>query len=110
MGNRSSNFFKGWFLAERIFRGFLFLGCWILPQIFSPDFFSFLWEKVPRKVLQENPQQNPPKIIRQKSPTHFCRGAGPSYFRTIGEQILRCLAGPAVLTEKIFLDNSYLLS
>ena len=33
--------------------------------------------KVPRKVLQENPRQNPPKFLQQKSPTHFCRGAGP---------------------------------
>ena len=30
-----------------------------------------------RKILQENPRQNPPKFILQKSPTHFCRGAGP---------------------------------
>ena len=50
---------------------------------FSADFLArffllILWEKVPRKILQENhPRQNPPKIIRQKSPTHFCRGAGP---------------------------------
>ena len=34
---------------------------------------------MPRKILQENPRQNPPKFIRQKSPTHFCRGAGPTY-------------------------------
>ena len=65
-------------LAERIFRGFLFLGRRIFSRIFSPDFFSsFLWEKVPRKILQENPRQNPPKFIQQKSPTHFCRGSGP---------------------------------
>ena len=44
------------------------------------DFFSsFLWEKVPRKILQENPRQNPPKLTQQKSPTHFCRGAGPTF-------------------------------
>ena len=30
-----------------------------------------------RKILQENSRQNPPKCIPQKSPTHFCRGAGP---------------------------------
>ena len=69
-------------MAERIFRGFLFLSRRIFPRIFSPDFFSsFLWEKVPRKILQENPRQNPPKFIQQKSPTHFCRGAGPTYTR-----------------------------
>ena len=51
----------------------------IFSRIFSPDFFSsFLWEKVPRKILQENPRQNPPKLIQQKSPTHFCRGSGPT--------------------------------
>ena len=54
-----------------------------LMFIFEPQdcfvgcFSSFLWEKVPRKILQENPWQNPPKSIQQKSPTTFCRGAGP---------------------------------
>ena len=56
-----------------------------------PDFFadfvagffsSFLWEKVPRKILS-SPQQNPPKFIQQKSPTTFCRGAGPNSLRII---------------------------
>ena len=65
-------------MAERIFRGFLFLGRRIFSRIFSPDYFSsFLWEKCPGKILQGNPRQNPPKFIQQKSPTHFCRGAGP---------------------------------
>ena len=54
-----------------------------------PDFFadlvagffsSFLWEKVPRKILLENIRQNPPIFIQQKSPTYFCRGAGPKDF------------------------------
>ena len=31
-----------------------------------------------KKVLQENPRQIPPKYIQQKSPTRFCRGAGPT--------------------------------
>ena len=45
---------------------------------FVADFFSsFLLKKVPRKILQQNPRQNPPKFTQQKSPTHFCRGAGP---------------------------------
>ena len=35
---------------------------------------------MPRKILQENPRQNPPNFIQQKSPTHFCRGAGPRIF------------------------------
>ena len=75
-----SNFF-GWLLAERIFCGFLVLGRRIFSRILSSDFFSsFLWEEVPRKILQENPRQNPPKFIQQKSPTHFsCRGAVPKF-------------------------------
>ena len=43
-------------------------------------FSSILWEKVPRKILQENPRQNPPKFIRQKSPTYFCIPFLPSPF------------------------------
>ena len=55
------------------------MGRRIFSRIFSPDLFSsFLWEKVPRKILQENPRQNPPKFIQQKSLTHFCRGSGPT--------------------------------
>ena len=30
--------------------------------------------KSARKILQENP----PKFAQQQSPTHFCRGAGPT--------------------------------
>ena len=59
------------------FRGFLFLDRQIFSQIFSRDFFSsFLWEKVPRKILQENPQQNPPKFIQQKSRHISAEGPG----------------------------------
>ena len=37
-------------LAERIFRGFLFLSRWIFSRILSADLFSsFLWEKCPKK-------------------------------------------------------------
>ena len=35
-------------------------------------------KKCPKKILQENPRQNPPNFL-QKSPTHFCRGAGPNF-------------------------------
>ena len=64
-----TDFFAAFYFSRRIF-----------PRIFSPDLFSSsLWEKVPRKILQDNPRQNPPKIIQQKSPTHFCRGVGPTY-------------------------------
>ena len=46
----------GRILAERIFRGFLFLGRRIFSRILSSDFSSsFLWEKVSRKIVQENP-------------------------------------------------------
>ena len=47
-----------------------------------PDFFAdflaglfllILWEEVPRNILQENPRENPPKLIQQNPPTHFCR-------------------------------------
>ena len=37
-------------------------------RIFSPHFFG---EKVPRKILQENPRENPPKFIQQKSSDTF---------------------------------------
>ena len=41
-----------------------------LASRFALHRFSFLWGKVPRKILQENPRKNPPKFIQQKSPTH----------------------------------------
>ena len=68
----------GRFLAERIFRGFLFLGRRIFSRIFSPDFFSsFLWEKCPEKSSRKIPGKILQKFIQQKSPTRFCRGPGP---------------------------------
>ena len=52
-----------------------------------PDFFAdflagfflliFCGKKCPDKSSRKNSRQNPPKFIQQKSPTHFCRGAGP---------------------------------
>ena len=55
----------------------------IFSRTLSPDLISsFLWQKVPRKILQENPRQDPQKIIQQKSPTRFCRGAGPKMSAT----------------------------
>ena len=62
-----------YFWAAGFFRGFS-------RRIFSPHFCG---EKGLRKILQENPRQNPPKFIQQKSPTHFCRGAGPRFFRGV---------------------------
>ena len=53
-----------YFWAAGFFRGF---SRWIFSQ--------FCVERVPRKMLQEDPRPNPPKFIRQKSPIHFCRGA-----------------------------------
>ena len=40
--------------------------------------FSFSWEKMRRKILKVNSRQNPLKFKEQISPTHFCRGAGPT--------------------------------
>ena len=57
------------FVPPDFFRGFS-------RRILSPQFGG----KVPRTTLQENPRQNPPKFMQQKSPTHFCRGAGPTVF------------------------------
>ena len=58
-------------MAERIFRGFLFLVRRIFSRILSPDFSSsFLWEKVSRKILQEIPGE----ILRNlhnKNPRHI---------------------------------------
>ena len=36
-------------------------------------FALILWERVARKVLQENPWQNLPNFVHRKSPTHSCR-------------------------------------
>ena len=56
------------------FSRILCLGRRIFSRILSLDFFSsFLWEKVPRKILQENPRQNPPNLHNKNPPTHFCR-------------------------------------
>ena len=59
------------------------MGRRIFSRIFSPDFFSsFLWEKVPRKILQENPRKNPPKFIQQKSSDTFLQnGRGKNKHR-----------------------------
>ena len=61
-----TDFFAIFLFAAGFFRGFC-------RRIFSSHFCG---EKVPRKILQENPRQDPPNLIQQKSPTHFCRGAG----------------------------------
>ena len=47
------------------------------PPDFS-DIFSFLWEKVHRKILRENPGKILQNLYNQKSPTTFCRGTGPT--------------------------------
>ena len=80
-GFRKIGFFRVGFLAERIFTDFYFRAAGFCRgfcrRTFSPRFCGE--QKVPRKILQENPRQNPPKSIQQKSPTHFCRGAGPRF-------------------------------
>ena len=52
--------------------GFLFLGRRSFSLFFSPDFFlSFLWEKVPRKILQEIPPAKSFNIYTTKIPDTF---------------------------------------
>ena len=47
-------------------------------RFLSPDFFSsFLWEKCPEKSSRKIPGKILQNLHKRKSPTHFCRGAGP---------------------------------
>ena len=57
------------FWQNGFFADFHFLGRRIFSADFLAGFFfsSFLWEKVPRTILQENPRKNPPKFVQQKS-------------------------------------------
>ena len=63
------------------------------PPDFSADFLagffsSLLWEKVPRKILQENFRENPPKFMQQKSSNTFLqigRGKNLVIFQEICE-------------------------
>ena len=71
--------YQGRFLAERIFRGFLFLSRRVFVRgscrrILSPHFCE--------KIAQKNPPGKFPAkffqiVYYNKSPTHFCRGARP---------------------------------
>ena len=45
-------------------------------------FSSFLWEQVPRKILQENPQKNPPKCIQQNLWHTFLQRGRPNRVRS----------------------------
>ena len=66
------------FVAKRIFCRFLLLSRRIFFADFVAGFFLLIFVgKSARKILRENPRQNPPKFIQQRSPTHFCGGAGP---------------------------------
>ena len=59
-------------------RGFLFVGRRI--WIFSPDFFSFLWEKVPRKYPPGKSPAKSSKIYTTKIPDIFLqRGRANSW-------------------------------
>ena len=71
---RKKNKVLGSVFGRTDFSQIFFFGRRIFSQILSPDFFSsFLWERVPRTILQENP----PKFIPQKSlPRHAFRSAG----------------------------------
>ena len=72
-----------YFCAAGFFRGFC-----------RRNFSHFCGEKVPRKILQEDRRQNPPKVIQQKSLTHFCRGARPKFvenFKQLGNGFCKVL-------------------
>ena len=69
----------------------------MFSRILSPEcvFCShFFWEEVPRKTLQENPRQDPPKVIPRKSPQHSsAEGPGqrlrlPQCFQTIARMFI----------------------
>ena len=61
----------------------------------------FLGEEVPRKILQENPQRNPPKFTQQKSPTCFCRGARPTeVLKYFFKRVVRLLDGKSGRSKK----------
>ena len=67
VGFRQNGFFVDfYFWAAGFSRGFS-------RRIFPPHFCG---KKYPEKSSRKIPK-NPPKFIQQKSPTHFCRGAGP---------------------------------
>ena len=71
-------FLKAASWQNRFFTDF-FLEPPIFARILSPDCFSsFLWEEVPRKILQENARQIPPKLQPQKSPTRFLSVNSPA--------------------------------
>ena len=96
---------KGRFLAERSFCGFLFLGRRIFSRISSPDLFSsFLWEKVPRKILQENPRQNPPK----KFPDTFLQRGQSTQTRIYSNENLLGIRLFQLVMFLRFLDNLHM--
>ena len=55
---------------------------------FLAGFFLLIFVgKVPRKILQENPRENPPKFIQQKSSDTFLQnGRGKIYFSEAKER------------------------
>ena len=42
-----------------------------------------MWQKLPRKLFQENPQQTPPEFAQQKSQTYFCRLPWSDFVSTV---------------------------
>ena len=81
-------------LAERIFRGFLFLGRQIFPRILSPDFFSsFLWGK----SAQKNPPGKSPakssKTYTTKIPDNFLQRGRANRCGPENVRIIRKLEG-----------------
>ena len=86
------------FWQNGFFANFFFGAAGFFFADFAAGFFSsFLWGQVPRKILQENPWQNPPNFAQQKSTTYFCRGAGPIIFR-----VTKCLRENALKMPLLF--------
>ena len=66
-------------VPERIFRNFFWAAGFFRGFCRRISLSSFLWETVPKK--SNPPGKSPAKSskIYRKSPTHFCRGAGPNF-------------------------------
>ena len=84
-GGGVSKFRAGFRQNGFFFRGFLFLGRRILFADFFADFLAGFFLVFVGKSAQKNPPRKSlaksSQIYATKSPTHFCRGAGPKMCR-----------------------------
>ena len=68
---------------------FLWIFIFEPPDFVAGCFFPhFRGRKCPENPPGKSPA-NPPKVIQQKSPTHFCRGTGPTKTRLLHCETLR---------------------